>query len=1247
MEFQYDEDSRSDVSAVEPEVDVSALDGMYLASSGSSLLACLSLCPHLWFTPFAHASQTHADNEATDPTRLLLVPNFCRIMPDLGLDEEGFAAFHWNVTDWNSLDTRITSPEFECAGYRFRILLFPWGNGPQQSELVSLYLDCSDFSNPLPRLQDGAKVAVAASGEADLPSENSSPPGTIVPKGKKRYNDHICIQFALAMSNPSDPTTWTSMKAEHRYTAEETDWGFTRFADLRGLGNVLPGKSRPIIERQAVRISAYVRAIKDEKGVLWHNFINYDSKRTTGYVGMRNQGATCYMNSLLQSLFCTNMFRRAVYEIPTENDVPSDSVALALQRVFYHLQSSDQPVGTTELTKSFGWKSLDSFLQHDVQEFNRVLQDKLESKMKGTAADGMIGKLFVGKMKSYIKCINVDYESSRVEDFYDIQLNVKGMRNLQDSFKNYVQVERLDGDNQYQAEGYGLQDAMKGVIFESLPPVLHLQLKRFEYDMERDMMVKINDRHEFPLEIDLGDFIDKDSPMSGEDWKFSLHGVLVHAGDLSGGHYFALLKPEKDGEWFKFDDDRVTPATEREVLEDNFGGEPRIRGQPPPPLSDGQRPVKRFTNAYMLVYIRNSELNNVLKPFGPSDTPAHLAKRIEQERLELEARRREREEQHLYLSLCVLTLENFQRYQGFDLAKGSDRIPTTLLDVPTFRIPRGERYQSAKAQLAEHLHLDPSEFRVWNLVNRQNHTIRPDEVLPDDDPALTMEEIRERMSARALEVRIFIEPLALVPRPALAKPSYYSMLLLKHFDVVNQTLLGAGHVYVKNSDTVSSLCPAITQLMKWPASTVVRLYEEVKPRMIDLMDQEKTFSASEIQNGDIICFQEAIPDSTAKELQLKGMCSDPVQFYDFLNNNVRIVFKPLPGTSGDKEFSLALHKQLPYESLALRVAAMLDADPHKLRFTTAHGPSRTPLLPLKSNTAMAVCDIAVTSYPDTTSDTGAVAYYEVLDVLLEELESKRSLKVYWMGLNNKEEDERKYLLHKDTTFTDLHHLLAEEHKLGPHPSVPCLVPAEPEESKDKVSQGEVALVSQNLPLDPESIAYNLRPATRVRLSQISENGRTQVPFNASETIEHLADETELYAEEIPGDEMEVIYARSFIPRSELTREIVTVSHFTKDPSFGKAVPFRFVLYSGETLDDLKKRMRARLALGAKEFDKIKFARLHARSYRPAEYLSGTDVPFDLINPTEHLLGLDHVDRSPRSHRLAIAAALDHGIHIRS
>lgn len=171
--------------------------------------------------------------------------------------------------------------------------------------------------------------------------------------------------------------------------------------------------------------------------------------------------------------------------------------------------------GTTELTKSFGWKGFDSFLQHDVQEFNRVLCDKLETKMKGTQADGAIKRLFSGTMKSYVKCIDIDFESARTEDFYgmsssfsdllrvgtklivllvisDIQLNVKNLSNLEESFKDYIQVETLEGENKYNAEGFGLQDAKKGVIFESFPPVLHLQLKRFEYDMQRDQNVKVS-----------------------------------------------------------------------------------------------------------------------------------------------------------------------------------------------------------------------------------------------------------------------------------------------------------------------------------------------------------------------------------------------------------------------------------------------------------------------------------------------------------------------------------------------------------------------------------------------------------------------------------------------------------------------------------------------------------------------------------------------------------------------------------
>ena len=62
----------------------------------------------------------------------------------------------------------------------------------------------------------------------------------------------------------------------------------------------------------------------------------YDSKKETGFVGLKNQGATCYMNSLLQFLYNINYFRQAVYHMPTaEDDDLSKSIPLALQSLFY------------------------------------------------------------------------------------------------------------------------------------------------------------------------------------------------------------------------------------------------------------------------------------------------------------------------------------------------------------------------------------------------------------------------------------------------------------------------------------------------------------------------------------------------------------------------------------------------------------------------------------------------------------------------------------------------------------------------------------------------------------------------------------------------------------------------------------------------------------------------------------------------------------------------------------------------
>ena len=67
---------------------------------------------------------------------------------------------------------------------------------------------------------------------------------------------------------------------------------------------------------------------------------------------------------------------------------------------------------------------------------------------------------------------------------------------------------------------------------------------------------------------------------------------------------------------FKFDDDKVTPATLDDVFEHNFGGDH--------PYSKIGHKVRRMTNAYMLVYILESERMEILRPITLEDMPEHL-----------------------------------------------------------------------------------------------------------------------------------------------------------------------------------------------------------------------------------------------------------------------------------------------------------------------------------------------------------------------------------------------------------------------------------------------------------------------------------------------------------------------------------------------------------------------------------------------------------------------------------------------
>ncbi len=356
---------------------------------------------------------------------------------------------------------------------------------------------------------------------------------------------------------------------------------------------------------------------------------NYDT--TVKYNGIINEAMTCYMNSLIQTLFHIGYFRKAVFQIPLDsNEKQGESVVYSLQRLFYDLMQEKSPASTNKLVSSFGWSREEIFIQHDVQEFNLMLNDLMENKMKGTKSEGTFKYLFEGTSENYIECIEVPYRSIKGEKFYDLQLTVKNCKNIYESLDKFIEVETLEGDNMYESEGHGKQRAHKGVRFLDFPKVLMFQLKRFEYNPVKDSMEKINEMFEFPDQLILDNYVtNKDSNSKGTDerrqenkpivnYHYSLYSVVVHKGTIDRGHYYAFMKPENGDQWFQFNDEIVRKSDLYEVFDNNYGGNYKI-------YKHSERGIineithKSDGNAYLLVYIRNDLVGEILQKVTEED----------------------------------------------------------------------------------------------------------------------------------------------------------------------------------------------------------------------------------------------------------------------------------------------------------------------------------------------------------------------------------------------------------------------------------------------------------------------------------------------------------------------------------------------------------------------------------------------------------------------------------------------------
>lgn len=273
----------------------------------------------------------------------------------------------------------------------------------------------------------------------------------------------------------------------------------------------------------------------------------------TGICGLQNQGATCYLNSLLQTLFFTPEFRDGLLQLTLEDlscDLKDGTYAkvrvipLQLQKLFAKLLLLDQDsINTSELTDSFGWTGNEGFQQQDVQELNRILFGALESSLLGTPGEALIKNLYHGTSVTKVTCQECWKIREREEDYLDLPLILSGCKDLEESLSmSYVAMEILEGRNQYKCGSCNkLVNAIKGCNIRTVPPILTFSLLRFDYDFRRGERFKDCKRYSFPFTLNMKEFCES-SDAVGADQEYELFSVVIHGGSCYGGHYHVYIR---------------------------------------------------------------------------------------------------------------------------------------------------------------------------------------------------------------------------------------------------------------------------------------------------------------------------------------------------------------------------------------------------------------------------------------------------------------------------------------------------------------------------------------------------------------------------------------------------------------------------------------------------------------------------------------------------------------------------------
>ncbi|KAG9265133.1 ubiquitin carboxyl-terminal hydrolase 2-like isoform X1 [Astyanax mexicanus] len=393
---------------------------------------------------------------------------------------------------------------------------------------------------------------------------------------------------SLGLSEASSSSS--SLKQAYRSRASDTTESYSSSSTRSGYGLSRSSTQEALSSTSSSRSSSPVRD-------------SLNSKSAQGLVGLKNLGNTCFMNSILQCLSNTHSLRDYCLHNSHRRDLNNNSrTNTALMEEFARLiqamwtSSGSEAVSPSEFKTQIQRYAprFVGYNQQDAQEFLRFLLDGLHNEVNRVTVrprattedfdhlpdeekgkkmwskylereDSKIVDLFVGQLKSSLTCTECGYCSTVFDPFWDLSLPIAkkgyGEVSLMDCVRLFTKEDVLDGDEKptcYRCKAR--RRCTKKFTIQRFPKILVLHLKRFSEARVRSS--KLSTFVNFPMkDLDLREFASDRSSSA----VYNLYAVSNHSGTTMGGHYTAYCCNPATGEWYTYNDSRVTPMSSSQV----------------------------------------------------------------------------------------------------------------------------------------------------------------------------------------------------------------------------------------------------------------------------------------------------------------------------------------------------------------------------------------------------------------------------------------------------------------------------------------------------------------------------------------------------------------------------------------------------------------------------------------------------------------------------------------------------------